>query len=271
MPRKGRKELMFSELFGWLWSERGSVAVGDDNSDDSNANADEGNADADANVDADAEGDSENKDDTSKKADRTSKFKEYKTKAERTDKLIELGILQENSDGELVLNPNVTKKEVEKVEDEDLHFKESEVHKDSWPLAQKINKMFDAGTKNSAIQAFHLLATQARLKIVEDYPEFLQKDSPLKKKALSILKDDPEFKKTYRGNPEAVYWAVKRASEALENKPTSKPQPKKNSFIIGKGDIETGGKKVVDISKLSEADLDKLEKEENERLNKQKK
>ncbi len=270
MPRKGRKETMFEILFGWLWSERGSVVMGDDDSDDSDdSGADKGDADADADADAD-KGDTE-KEDASKKTERTSKFKEYQTKAQKVDKLLELGILQENEDGEFVLNPKVTEKEKKEVEDEDLHFKESEIHKDSWPLAQKINKMFDSGIKNSAIQAFHLLATQARLKVVEDYPEFLQKDSPLKKKALSILKDDPEFKKTYRGNPEAVYWAVKRAAEALENKTTTKPQPKKNAFIIGKGDIETGGKKVVDISKLSEADLDKLEKEENERLNKQKK
>lgn len=269
MPRKGRKETMFETLFGWLWNERGSVVVGDDDTETETETETETDTEKETETETDTETDTEK--DASKKADRTSKFKEFKTKADKVDKLLELGILQENDDGELVLNPNVTKKEVEKVEDEDLHFKESEVHKDSWPLAQKINKMFDAGTKNSAIQAFHLLATQARLKVVEDYPEFLQKDSPLKKKALSILKDDPEFKKTYRGNPEAVYWAVKRASEALENKTTPKPQPKKNTFIIGKGDIETGGKKVVDISKLSEADLDKLEREENERLNKQKK
>ena len=257
---------MFSELFGWLWDERGSVVTGDDDTETETETEEETETEAETETETDTE-----REDTSKKTDRTSKFKEFKAKAEKVDKLLELGILQENEDGELVLNPAVKEKDASKAEDEDLHFKESEIHKDSWPLVQKINKMFDAGIKNSSIQAFHLLATQARLKVIEDYPEFLQKDSPLKKKALSILKNDPEFKKTYRGNPEAVYWAVKRASETLKNKPTPKPQPKKNSFIIGKGDIETGGKKVVDISKLSEADLDKLEREENERLNKQKK
>lgn len=257
---------MFEKLFGWLWSERGSVVVGDD---DTETETETETVTDDTETETDTETDTE-KDDASKKTDRTSKFKEFKTKAEKVDKLLELGILQENEDGELVLNPKVTEKKDEKKEgdDEDLHFKENEIHKDSWPLAQKINKMFDAGTKTAQRQDFFIRALQSENAILRDYPEFIQKDSPLKKKALEILKNDPEFKKTYRGNPEASYWAVKRAAEALENKPAAKPQPKKNQFIIGKGDTGDVGKKTVDISKLSEADLDKLEKDEHERISK---
>ena len=257
---------MWKRLFGWMWNEKGFVA-GDDDTETPDNTANEGVEDADEEQE---EGDTEK--DTSKK-DRTSKFKEYKSKAEKVERLMELGILQEDDDGNLVLNPKVTEKKADKKEgdDDDLHFKESEIHKDSWPLAQKINKMYDASVKTSQRQEFFIRTLQAENAILRDYPEFIQKDSPLKKKALDILKNDPEFKKTYRGNPEASYWAVKRAAEALENKSTPKTQPKKNQFIIGKGDIEAGGKKTVDISKLSEADLDKLEREEHERMSKLKK
>lgn len=202
------------------------------------------------------------------------RFDKVNAKASRIDRLIELGVLVEDDDGELQVNPEVVNKSTKKKgsEDEDdsnegFYFKKEEVDEGSWPLVQKINRGFKHYEGLAGQMAFRLVQLQSENAILRDYPEFLQKESPLRKKALDIMKNDPEFKKTYRGNPERGYWAVKRAAELLAGKGTQ-PKPKqKAKFIIGKGDAGKTAPKVLDFSKMSREDLDKLEKAEHDRLN----
>ena len=149
-----------------------------------------------------------------------------------------------------------------------MRFTKDEVHADSWPIVDKINKALDYFGKEMSVRDFHVQSLYAENAILREWPEFLQKDSPLRKKAMEILKSDPEFKTTYKGNPLKNFFAVKRAAESLANK-TSKPKPKKKpSFIVGKGDtggVDKGGKG-KSIEDMTAAELDALEKKEHDRL-----
>lgn len=202
------------------------------------------------------------------------RFDQVNAKAQKADKLVELGILEEGEDGELRINPKAIqpkeKKEdkSDKISRDSFRFKKEEIDEDSWPLVEKINKGFDYYENLAQRMAFMLGKLFSQTRIYDDYPEYLQKDSSLRKKATDIMKNDPEFKSKYRGDPESVYWAVKRAAELLENKqPGKKPMKKpKSKFITPKGDAGEAEVKRVDISSLSKEKLDELERKEHERL-----
>lgn len=204
------------------------------------------------------------------------RFDKVNAKATKFEKLIAMGIISEDEEGEIRINPEVLKQKKTKGEEGEeaegsgnFYFSKDEVDEGSWPLVQKINKGFKHYENMANKMAFHLVQLQSENAILRDYPEFLQKDSPLRKRALAIMKDDPEFKKTYRGNPERGYWAVKRAAELLSGKSVEKKPKPKSKFIVGKGDADKGGiKKAVDFSKMSREELDNLEKKEHERLSK---
>jgi len=203
------------------------------------------------------------------------RFDKVNDKAKRVDALLELGVLQEDSEGNIHLNPDHNKPK-QKDEDEPgdkvtrdaFRFKKEDVDEDSWPLVEKINKGFDYYEGLAQKMVFRLGQLGSENAILRDYPEFLQKDGALRKKALDIMKNDPEFKQKYRGDPERSFWAVKRAAEALEGKSKGNPKPKKpkSKFITPKGDGGSSTVKRVDISTLTPAQLDELEKAEHERL-----
>ena len=245
---------------------------GDDNADGEDDNKDGKDNAGDDNADGDADGDS-GKDagkDRSKYIPRE-RFDKVNTKAQKVDKLIELGIIAEDEDGELRLNPEAIKK-LNQPKDEgksetNFRFTKDEVDEKSWPLVDKINKGWDFVDKMFGFIAFKQQVTDAYVSIVREYPEFLQKGSELRKKADDIFDSDKDFKKEYRGRPDAHYQAVKLAAKLLEGKQPDKTKPKpKSSFIVGKGDVGKTGAKMVDITKLSKDELDKLEKQEHERL-----
>ncbi|RKY32409.1 MAG: hypothetical protein DRP74_02740 [Candidatus Omnitrophota bacterium] len=199
------------------------------------------------------------------------RFDKVNTKAQKLEKLIELGVLTEDASGEIRVNSellkNATKQEGSKeLDTSELRFTKDEADERSWPLLEKINKAYDHYDKLASRMSYMIKVLQSENAVLRDYPEFISKDSPIRKKALEIIRNDPEFRRTYRGNPEAGYWAVKRAAEFLAGKTASKPKKKKGSFIVGKGDAGAGGKKKIDFTKLSSAELDKLEREEHNRL-----
>ena len=198
------------------------------------------------------------------------RFDKVNAKAQKVEALLSAGVLTEDDEGNLRINPKALKDisghKEEGSDKVNYRFTKDEVDENSWPLVEKINKAYDYYDNMGAKLSFMIAQLGSQLRTVGDYPEFIQKDSALKKRALEIFKNDPEFKKTYRGNPEALYWAVKRASELLSGqKPSSKPK-KKPGFIIGRGDVGKGQSKTVDISKLSKEQLDDLERKEHERL-----
>ena len=211
------------------------------------------------------------------------RFDKVNKTATEAKKLVELGILVEDENGELHINKEVLKSQEKSKEDgrevldfDKLALSKEEVDESSWPLVEKINKRFDSAKGYVQELSYYVRVLLAENRIIKDYPEFLQKDSPLRKKASEIMKSDKEFQSTYRGKPEAGYWAVKRASELLSGKKPSnegKPRPK-GKFIVGKGDGSGKPRKKVglmDISNMTKEQLDKLEREEHERLSKLKK
>lgn len=201
------------------------------------------------------------------------RFDKINEQNKRVQKLLELGVLQEGTDGELRVNAEALaeatggkdKKDGQKSM-KDFMLTKEEVDELSWPLAQKINGAFDYMNDLANKFAYSLIQLQSEGAILRDYPDFLQKESPLRKRAQEILKNDPEFKKLYKGNPEAAYWAVKRAAELLAGKKGPAPKPKGKGFIVNKGDTGKTAKKVVDFSKMTSAELDKFEREEHDRL-----
>lgn len=201
------------------------------------------------------------------------RFDKVNAKARQIDRLVELGVLVEGTDGELHVAKTQAKKGSEEADDNaeeggSYYFKEADVDKESWPLVQKINKGFKKFDTLANKLSYTLIQLQSENAILRDYPEFLQKESPLRKRAMQIIKDDPEFKKTYRGNPEAGYWAVKRAAELIAGRKSTAPTKKpKSKFITGKGDGKTGGsnKPAVDLSKMTAEQLDDLERKEHAR------
>jgi hypothetical protein len=248
----------------------------DDDKDEDTGDKDEDKGEDEESGDADDDSGKDVGKDRSKYIPRE-RFDKVNVKASKLDKLIELGIVAEDEDGEIRINPKLLEKPKDKDKEADAEdvsnfmFSQNEVDDKSWPLVEKINKGFNYFKKTidtiSVKAAFSIAQLQSENAILRDYPEFIQKDSPLKKKALDIMKNDPEFKKTYRGNPEAGYWAVKRAAEFLAGKQPEKSKDKpKSSFIVGRGDAGRTGVKKVDLTKLSKDELDKLEKQEHERL-----
>ena len=213
---------------------------------------------------------------SSKKTERTSRFNEYKRKSEKVEKLIELGILSESEDGELRINPKALEKPKEEGTDgkaTSFRFGKDEVDDKSWPLVEKINKAYDHYDKQVSQVGFALSRIFAELSTLREFPESIAKDtkeSPnlLKKKAMEILKNDEEFKRSHRGDPEAIYWAFKRAADILAGKNPQKSNPKpKGSFIVGRGDMGgKSGKLPVDRSKWTKEQWDKAEQEEAKRL-----
>jgi hypothetical protein len=200
------------------------------------------------------------------------RFDKVNAKAQKVEKLIELGILAEGEDGELHINPEALKKPKQEESDTgkavNFRFSKDEVDDKSWPLVEKINKAYDHYDKQVNQVGFALTRIFSELNTLREFPESIAKDSPLKKKALEILKSDDEFKRSHRGDPEAIYWAFKRAADILAGKNPQKPNlKKKGSFIVGKGDTGgKSGKQPVDKSKWTQEDWDKAEKEEAKRL-----
>jgi hypothetical protein len=200
------------------------------------------------------------------------RFDQVNAKAKQVDRLIELGIIQEGEDGELHLSKDVLKKgkadkeESEEGDEESFYFTKDDVDDQSWPLVQKINKGFKHYEALAGKMAYVLGQLRAENAVLRDFPEFLQKDGVLRKRALEIMKNDPEFKKVYAGKPDAGYWAVKRASELIAGKASVPPKKKsKSKFIIGKGD--KGGKRPTkDLFSMSKAELDALELAEHNAL-----
>lgn len=275
-----RIKMLLMVFLGTLANNRGAVeGDGDEEEEGSEEEAEEGEEGDEAEEEGDEEegddeeseeGDDEEEAQGSKRSKYIprDRFDRVNEKAKKVERLLELGVLVENAQGDIVINP---KKAVPDGEEAaapkgDYYFEEKDVDKDSWPLVQKINKGFKKFDGLANRMAYTLIQLQAENAILRDYPEFLQKESPLRKKAMHILKDDPEFKKKYSSDPERGYWAVKRASELLAGKRTPAAKKKPSSkFIIGKGDGTGGGKrKVVDISQMSEEQLDELEKKEFE-------
>ena len=202
------------------------------------------------------------------------RFDKVNARAQRLDELLEAGVLVEDEEGnvKVAVRKSVTEEEEGSNGSKgakDFYFSKDDVDDGSWPLVQKINKGFQYMENLAGRMAYVLNSLQAEHAVIRDYPEFLQKESPLRKKALAILKEDPEFKKKYRGDPEKGYWAVKRAFELLKSnkKPNDQKKPK-SRFIVGKGDSGKTGKKTVPIGSLTSAQLDELEKSEHERLSK---
>jgi len=198
------------------------------------------------------------------------RFDQVNAKAQKVEALLESGVLVEGEDGEIQVNPDtVDRRKGSKSDSGDFEFmlKEDDVDKASWPIAQKINNGFTHFNKMAGQLNFVIRSLQSENAILRDYPEFLQKESPLRKKVISILKDDPEFKKKYKNDPEKGYWAAKRAYELLNGGKTTKPTKKpKSKFITGKGDSGKTGVKSVKISDLSSEQLDELERKEHDSL-----
>lgn len=200
------------------------------------------------------------------------RFDKVNAKAQKLEQLVEKGILIEDENGNLQLNPEVLRQKPSTREDAvsgdaKFRFSKDEVDDASWPLVEKINKAYDHYDELAGKMAYTLQSLQAENAILRDYPEFLQKEHPLRKKALDILKNDPEFKKTYRHNPERGYWAVKRAAELLANNGQQKKKiVNKSKFIVGRGDAGKATQRMVDMSSLSKDQLDELEKNEHARL-----
>lgn len=206
------------------------------------------------------------------------RFDKVNAKAQRLEALVDAGVLIEDEDGNFYPNPKHGKSK--KDEDgngasnrEDFRFDKNDVDDDSWPIAEKINKGFDHYEGLAQKMVFRLGQLGAQNAIMTDYPEFLQKDSALRKKSIDIMKNDPEFRKKYRGDPERSYWAVKRAAESLGGNPNPKPKLKKpkSKFITSKGDGGSSGEKRVPIGELSEKELDDLERKEHARMEGQRK
>jgi len=248
-------------------SVEGDEGKDDEGKEDEGAEGDEGEEGADADADSGKDG--------GKKRSQyipRERFDKVNVKAQKVEKLIELGILSEDEDGELRINPKALQSEKKEEGDNgktsNFRFSKDEVDDKSWPLVEKINKAYDHYDKQVGQVGFALSRIFAELTTLREFPESISKDSPLKKKALDILKNDEEFKRSHRGDPEAIYWAFKRAASLLEGKNPQKPNLKpKGSFIVGKGD--TGGKSgkpSVDKSKWTEADWDKAEKVEAGKL-----
>jgi hypothetical protein len=263
-------KVWFGSLLGLLICVRGED--NDDNGDD----GDNGDSQDDQN---NADGDSGNNAGKNRSGSiPRERFDKVNAEAQKLRALREAGLLVEDGEGNMRINPEAVKlmaKNKGKNDDdaeEDLSFKQDEVDAASWPLVQKLEKRFGKQEKalreESAKAAFHIQQLQAENAILREYPEFLQKSSPLRTKALDIMKNDPEFKQTYRGNPQAAFWAVKRAAQLLEGKTQEKPAPKPNraSFIVPKGDVGKAGSKNVDLTKLNKDQLDELERNEHERL-----
>ena len=201
------------------------------------------------------------------------RFDEVNSKAQRVDELVENGVLVEGTDGKLYLNPKSVKKQKssgeadEEDDEENYHFTKDEVDDASWPLVQKINRGFKKFDGLTGQFTYIVRQQGAELAIIRDYPEILQKDSPLKKKAQDLLKNDAEFKNKYKGDPEKGYWAVKRAAEMLSGRQPAKKKANKSKFIIGRSDGGKGGKnKIVDFSKMTKDQLDELERQEHDRI-----
>jgi len=286
---------MFEKLRNWLFSLFGLLSCqlgvtgeeegeeegeesGEEGEDDDEEEGGDSEEEGEEEEGEDSEGDDDDEDDEElgedgKPRSKTiprSRFDKVNAKAQKVDRLIELGILQEDEDGEFHINPKALKgkqgdDDGEKGES-DYRFKKEEGADESWPLLEKINKGWDhfEGLANQ----FNYIITSLRAEnaILREYPEYLQKESPLRKKARDILKNDPEFKRTYKNNPERGFWAVKRAADLLSGKTTKKKKSKGRKFIIGRGD---GGKKktkMVDMGTLTSEQLDDLERKEHERM-----
>jgi hypothetical protein len=258
---------LLSNSFGIEGEEAGDDA--DDKGDGSDGGEDAGDDADDKGGDADADGGKDGGKDRSKFIPRE-RFDKVNAKAQKLEKLIELGIIAEDEAGELRVNPEVLKPkgdDKKSTEKKDYRFTKDEVDESSWPLVSKINTGFDAIESNVGFLAGLVFELQGAFKAIDDFPEYLQKDGALRKKVVDIMKNDPEFKATYAKNPKKFYWAVKRAVDFLSNKgPENKPEKPKSKFIIGKGDAGKTGAKKVDLSKLSKEELDKLERQEHDRL-----
>jgi len=262
----------FLGLLELLFDQRGEDQIeipaedsdDDDDSDPGDEDAEDGDEDEDEEDDEDSDEDSSRSKTVPRK-----RFDQVNSRAQQLEALVEAGVLIENEDGELVANPKANdrrKSDSSSGSDYDFIFKKDEVDKDSWPLVDRINKGFEHFINLSNQFGYVITSLRAENAILRDYPEVLQKESPLRKKAKELLKNDPEFKKKYKHDPERSYWAVKRASELLSGKPSKKKKSKSSKFVLGKGDGGKTGKKLVDISSLSPKELDELERQEHEGL-----
>lgn len=244
-------------------SDSGTAVIDTDDDTDDTDDTDDNDDGDDADVDS---GNNDGKD-RSKYIPRE-RFDQVNSKAQKLEKLQELGILVEDESGEFRINPDVInpKKDSDQKSDKvNYRFAKDEVDDASWPLVQKINQAYDHYDRMANQFAHVITQLQSENAILRDYPDFLQKESPLRKTAMEILRSDPEFKKTYKNNPERGYWAVKRAFEKLSGKQSMKPKKKKSSFITGRGD---GGKSTVmkkPIGSLTKDELDELERAEHQR------
>lgn len=273
MSKLGNWLFKLFELFG---SQRGDTQVAVPEKTKEEENNEEVNEEIDEEIDEDDGEDGVDVDDGNNDGKERSKFiprerfDQVNAKAKQLERLSELGILEEDENGDFHVNKealNQSKKEDKSSDRSDFRFKKEDVDDASWPLVEKINKGFDyyAGLANQ--MAYALQTLQSENAILKDYPEFLQKDGQLRKKTMDLLKNDPEFKKKYKGDPERGYWAVKRAAELIsgnQEKPVKKKP--KSKFIVGRGDAGKTGKKMVDISTLTGAQLDEMEKSEHERM-----
>ena len=204
------------------------------------------------------------------------RFDEVNAQAKKVERLLALGVLQESQDGELYVNPEAIRKSKDgddKSKDngqisslKELHFTKDEVDEASWPLVQKINQAYEHIENLSNRFAYVTATLQAENAILRDYPEFLQKEHPLRKKALEILRTDKEFLSTYRNNPERGYWAVKRAHELLNPSQRKEQMKKKGKFIVGRGEAGKSMPKRVPINSLTSTQLDELERKEHQRI-----
>lgn len=260
-------ELLRKFLF-WVLDVRGED--GDDDGSDDDGGSDDG-SDDDADADSGKSGGKKRSDAIPRK-----RFDEVNTELAKFKRLKDAGLLAEDEEGNVILNEDAVKSLLkpdktdsdDKGKSENFRFSKDEVAPESWPLVEKINKGFDhyEGVIRKLIYGLEVL--QSENATLRDYPEFLQKEGPLRKKFTEIIQKDPEFKKMYRGNPKAGYYAAKRAAELIAAATASNQQPpkKKPAFIIGKGDIGVkGNAKTRDLSKMSAEELDKLEREEFER------
>lgn len=205
------------------------------------------------------------------------RFDKVNSRAQKLDALVTSGVLVEQ-DGELRLNPEMIRQALKKDEaksDGNINFRfaKDEVHENAWPIVEKINKFYDHHDKTVGQLAYLLQEVQSAFQAVNEYPEVIARDSEIKKAAMDIMKNDPEFQQIYRNNPKKFYWAVKRAAERQAQKANPPQKPKKKpSFVVGKGDV--GGeksKRMVDLTKMTKEELDKMEREEFDRMYAQKK
>ena len=263
-------EKWFFGLMELLSNQFGFVDDDDEDDDDSNKD-DEGQSGDDEEGDADDDSGKDVGKDRSKYIPRE-RFDEVNKQAQKLQKLIEFGIVTEDENGELRLNPEVLKSkgdDTKKENKDNFRFTKDEVDERSWPLVNKINQAYDYYDGMIGGLVSLLLEVQSAFQAVDEYPEYLHKDAQgnrqLKKLAMQIMKTDPEFKATYAKNPKKFLWAVKRAAEKLTAKAPEK-KPEKPKFIVGKGDIGKAGVKKIDLTKLTKEQLDELERKENERI-----